>query len=232
MTSQSEQPVGEPQVAKAASSAPARLSRAQRFERWSETLSAVLLGLVTLATAWSGYQAARWGGEQSTLYTDALGLMVEATRAETKANQLTQVDIALFVDYVNAYATGDEELATFFYERFRPEAYPAVEAWLATRPLQNPDAPPGPFQMPEYRVSLAEQALQLEERANRLFDEGKKANDYGDQYILNTVLLASVLFLAGIAPRFDWPPLVVIILVTAAALLAFGLYNLSTLPVQ
>ncbi|MGD9317549.1 MAG: hypothetical protein PVG56_11980 [Anaerolineae bacterium] len=232
MTSQSEQPVSEPKTAKAASSAPARLSRAQRFERWSETLSAVLLGLVTLATAWSGYQAARWGGEQSTLYTDALGLIVEATRAETQANQLTQVDIALFVNYVNAYASGDEELATFFYERFRPEAYPAVEAWLATQPLQNPDAPPGPFQMPEYRVSLAEQALQLEERASRLFDEGKKANDYGDQYILNTVLLASVLFLAGIAPRFDWPPLVVIILVTAAALLAFGLYNLSTLPVQ
>ena len=89
------------------------LSRAERFERWSETVSAILLGLVTIATAWSGYQAARWGGEQSTLYTDALGLMIDSTRAATEANQLTQVDIALFLNYANAYAAGNEELATF-----------------------------------------------------------------------------------------------------------------------
>jgi hypothetical protein len=190
------------------------------------------LGLVTIATAWSGYQAARWGGEQSTLYTDALSLIVESTRVEARANQLTQVDIAMFADYVNSYMAGHEELATFYYERFRPEALTAVDAWLATQPLQNPDAPPSPFQMPEYQVSLAEQALQLEEEAGRLFEEGKKANEHGDQYVLNTVLLASVLFLAGIAPRFDWPPLVVIILVAAAILLVVGLYGLSTLPIQ
>jgi hypothetical protein len=208
------------------------LTSAQRFERWSETISAILLGLVTIVTAWSGYQAARWGGEQSTLYTDGLGLMVESTRVETKANQLTQVDIALFLNYANAYAADNGELATFYYERFRPETRPAVDAWLATQPLQNPEAPPSPFQMPEYQVSLAEQALQLEERANELFEEGKEANENSDLYILNTVILASVLFLSGIAPRFDWQPLVVVILVAAAVLLVIGLYNLSALPVH
>jgi hypothetical protein len=209
-----------------------QLSRAQRFERWTETLSAILLGLVTIVTAWSGYQAARWGGEQSTLYTDALSLMVESTRAATEANQLTQVDIALFINYVNAYAAGDEELATFYYDRFRPEARPAIDAWLATKPRTNPDAPPGPFQMPEYQVSLAEEAAQLEEEAADLFEQGKVANEHSDKYVLNAVLLASVLFLAGIAPRFDWQPLVVIILVAAVILLVIGVYNLSTLPIQ
>ena len=208
------------------------LSPAQRFERWSETLSALLLGLVTIATAWSGYQAARWGGEQSTLYTDALGLMVEAARVEARADRLTQVDIAMFAEYVNAYLAGHDELATFYYERFRPEALTAVDAWLATQPLKNPDAPPGPFQMPEYQVSQAEQALQLEEQASGLFEEGKEANEHGDQYVLNAVILASVLFLAGIAPRFDWPPLVIVILVAAVVLLVIGLYSLSTLPIQ
>jgi hypothetical protein len=208
------------------------LSRAQRFERWTETISAILLGLVTIATAWSGYQAARWGGEQSTLYTDALSLMIDSTAAATEANQLTQVDISLFINYVNAYAAGDEELATFYYDRFRPEARLAVDAWLATQPLQNPDALPSPFQMPEYQVSLAEEAVQLEQEAGNLFQQGKAANEHSDDYVLNAVLLASVLFLAGIAPRFDWPPLVVLILVAAGVLLVVGLYNLSTLPIQ
>jgi hypothetical protein len=232
MTTQTDQASGERQAARATASVPAGLSRAQRFERWSETISAILLGLVTIATAWSGYQAARWGGEQSTLYTDALGLMIDSTRAATEANQLTQVDIALFVNYVNAYAAGNEELATFYYERFRPEARLAVDAWLATQPRNNPEAPPGPFQMPEYRVSLAEQAVQLEEEAANLFEKGKAANEHSDDYVLNAVLLASVLFLAGIAPRFDWQPLVVVILVAAVILLVIGLYNLSTLPIQ
>ncbi|NIV32196.1 MAG: hypothetical protein GWN58_22760, partial [Anaerolineae bacterium] len=142
-----------------------------------------------------------------------------------------QVDIALFINYVNTYTAGDEDLATFYYERFRPEARPAVDAWLATRPLENPEAPSGPFQMPEYRVSLAEQAKQLDEEAGRLFEEGRKANEDGDQHILNTLLLASVLFLSGIAPRFDWRPIVVAILVAAAILLVIGLYSLATLPV-
>lgn len=90
------------------------------------------------------------------------------------------------------------------YERFRAEARPAVDAWLATQPRINPEAPPGPFQMPEYRVSLAERAAQLEEEAANLFEKGKAANEHSDDYVLNAVILASVLFLAGIAPRFDW----------------------------
>jgi hypothetical protein len=231
MTDLSDQDIGEPQVAKGAADVPPRLSPGQRFERWSEALSALLLGLATIATAWSGYQAARWGGEQSTLFVDALGLMVESTQAATEANQLTQVDIALFINYVNAYAAGDEELTAFYYERFRPEARPAVDAWLLTDPINNPDAPAGPFQMPEYRVSLAEHATQLEEQSARLFGEGKQANQNSDEYILNAVILASVLFLAGIAPRFNWPPIPVAILVMASILLILGLHNLATLPV-
>ena len=165
MTDQSDRVSGKRQATGAEDLVPARLSRAQRFERWSETISAILLGLVTIATAWSGYQAARWSGEQSTLYTDALSLMIDSTRAATEAIQLMQVDIALFLNYVNAYAAGNEELATFYYERFRPEARPAVDAWLATEPRINPEAPPGPFQMAEYQVRLAEQAGHLEEEA-------------------------------------------------------------------
>ena len=48
---------------------------------------------------------------------------------------------------------------------------------------------------------------------------------------LNAVILASVLFLAGIATRFDWLPVRVAIIVAALVLLVMGLYNLAIYPV-
>ena len=56
------------------------LTRRQHIERWFQVITAIMLGVVTVATAWSGYQAARWGGMQSTKYAEASALRVEATR--------------------------------------------------------------------------------------------------------------------------------------------------------
>jgi hypothetical protein len=85
--------------------------------------------------------------------------------------------------------------------------------------------------MPEYKISLAEEAAQLEQEAAKIFDEGKDANQQSDDYILNAVILASVLFLGGIVTRFDWLPVRVSILIMALALLTVGLYNLATYPI-
>jgi hypothetical protein len=49
--------------------------------------------------------------------------------------------VATFTQWVDAYARNETQLADFYRQRFRPEFKPAVEAWIATRPLQNPQAP-------------------------------------------------------------------------------------------
>ena len=70
-----------------------------RFDRWeplAEVLATIVLAFATLATAWSGYQAARWGGVQSTSYSQAGALRTESTRASTQAGQLAQIDIASY----------------------------------------------------------------------------------------------------------------------------------------
>ena len=53
----------------------------------------------------------------------------------------TWVEVATFTRWVDAYARKETELADFYRKRFRKEFQPAVEAWIATRPLQNPEAP-------------------------------------------------------------------------------------------
>lgn len=208
-----------------------RLSRQERIARWLEILLAVMLGAVTLATAWSGYQSARWGGVQSTKYSQAGALRTESTRASTQAGQYAQIDIALFSNWINAYALDNEPLVTFYEERFRAEFRPAFEAWLATDPANNPNAPASPFIMPEYQLAKMQEAAQLELDAEATFDEGRQANQQSDDYILNAVLLASVLFLAGIASRFDWLPVRIAIIVAALLLLSLGVYNIIVYPI-
>jgi hypothetical protein len=206
-----------------------------RFDRWeplAELIASIVLALATVATAWSGYQAARWGGVQSTSYSQAGALRTESTRASTRAGQIMQVDIGLFTNWINAYGQDQQELANFYQERFRLEFMPAFEAWIATQPRNNPDAPKSPFVMAEYNVVEADEAIRLEEEAEIKFKEGEAANQTGDNYIFNTVILASVLFLAGIQSRLNSIPSRLIMLLFSLSILAYGLIRIIQYPIQ
>jgi hypothetical protein len=200
-------------------------------DRGIELLLAVMLGAVALATAWSGYQSARWGGTQSVLFSQAGAYRTESTRASTQAGQLVQIDIGMYMNWIEAYARDDRVLFDYYQERFRAEFRPAFEAWLATDPANNPDAPNTPFEMPQYTLAKAEEAKQLELDAEAAFEEGRAANQQSDDYILNAVILASVLFLSGIVTRFSWLPVQILIIIAALVLLGMGIYNIAVYPI-
>src|SRR6266581_6243735 len=207
------------------------LTSQQRTERWFEVVTAIMLGVVAVATAWSGYQATRWAGEQSTLFAQASALRVESTRDSTQAGQYKLYDVILVNNWINAYTQGNTKLANIYQRRFRPEVRPAFEAWLATDPFNNPNAPPGPLFMPQYKVSLDDKANQLDAQAAKTFDEGQAAKEQGDAYVLNTVFLATVLFLTAIAENFQWNTVRAVILAIALVMLLFGIYHLIIYPV-
>jgi hypothetical protein len=208
------------------------ITRRERNERWFEVASGIVLGIVAVATAWSGYQAATWRGVQSARYTQASAKRVDSTRESTLAGQHTLYDLSLFNQWLNAHASGTPELARIYERRFRPEFRPAFEAWLATDPFNNPDAPPGPLYMPQYVVSEGEQANQIASEADRLFAEGEAANQVSNHYVLNGVFLATCLFFIAIGERFEWMPVRVAILVMATGMLIYGLYHLAVYPIQ
>jgi hypothetical protein len=208
-------------------------NRRDKLEWWTELIAVVILSIATLGVAWSGYQSARWSGVQSTSYTEASGRRVESTRASARANTETMVDVSVFTSWLDAFARGDTELANFISERFRPEFETAFIAWLATKPVYDPDAPPTPFAMPEYQLASQQEADRLEQEANDLFDQGKAANQRSDDYVLNTVILVSVLFFAGIAQRrFRRLEYRVALTVLGSAMLIYGLVHIFTYPVQ
>ena len=132
---------------------------------WIEVVATVLLALAAVATAWSSYQSTRWNGEQAKGAARVNALRIDAARAQGLAQSQTQVDIETFIQWANAYAHDDQPLEDFYSERFRAEFRPAFDAWLATKPLTNPDAPPTPFAMDEYQLAARAEADQYDAQA-------------------------------------------------------------------
>jgi hypothetical protein len=157
-------------------------------------------------------------------------LRVESTRDSTLAGQYKLYDSIIVNNWLNAYTQGNTKLAKIFQRRFRPELQIAFTAWLATNPFTNPNAPPGPLFMPQYKVSQDATANQLEAHAAKTFDEGQAAKEQGDAYVLNTVFLATVLFLTAIAENFKWNRIRAVILAVAVVMLLYGIYHLIVYP--
>src|SRR5579862_7268842 len=154
-----------------------------------EIAEAVVLAVVAVATAWSGYQAALWTGHQAELYGQASKLRIVAEGAAAFANQERLYNASTVVEWLKAEAHGDKKLADLFERRFLPEFRPAFEAWKKTDPLNNPTAPAGPQLMTEYRSAKTEEASALNEKASLVFDQGTKARDDSDLYVRATVML-------------------------------------------
>jgi hypothetical protein len=197
-----------------------------------EVAATVLLSLATLGTAWSGYQASRWNGEQAKAFARATGARIESTKAANLASAQTQVDVATFTQWVNAFALDQTELADFYFARFREEFKPAVDAWVATRPRRNPDAPLTPFAMPEYRVAAQADAERLETEAEGWSAKAQENVQRATNYVLGVVLFAAVLFFAGISTKLRTPALRRVLLGFGVVLFLVTVAWLATFPVS
>ena len=206
-------------------------SMAERFGKsdWIELAATLLLALATIASAWSAYQATRWGGVQANAYSAAGATRSESVRASNQALAQTQVDVATFVAWLDAYASERPVLKTFYEDRFRAEFKPAFQAWLDSVPAGSiPDG--APFSRPEYQLAAQQQADKLLAQAEDLAAEARAANQTGDNFILVAVLMASVLFFAGVGTKFRGTVTRRTMISMAAVVFAMGLVAIASLP--
>jgi hypothetical protein len=200
-----------------------------RFEA-IEVIEAVILALVAVATAWSGYQAAEWAGKRAEQYAKASRLRVTAEGLATLAGQERIYDNETFDSWLTAKLDGKENAAEFFERRFRDEYRPAFTAWLKADPFNNAQAPPGPIFMPEYHNAKHNQFLTLNKEAAAITDRGTKSGETGDQYVRITVLLATVLLITAIGQRFRIKAARVVCMILAFVLLCLPFVQLLMLP--
>lgn len=199
----------------------------ERLELWS----AALLAAATLTTAYSAYEATRWGGQQSTRFTQAGAARTESAKAQSRGFSFVTIDAGLFTEYAVAYSNRNEELREVLEKRFfRDEFKPAFNAWVKLEPLKNEDAPDTPFGMKQYTVADLEEAEKLENEASDLFEEGREANQTSDNYVLATIFFAAVLFFGGLSVKFRSQGIVIATLAFGTLMFLGGVVRLVTLP--
>ncbi len=206
------------------------LTAEDRWERKIDTAVVITLAVASLLAAWGGYQAGIWSSEKTTAITEAEIKQIDATRATTVGYQEMQIDIAMELNWLRAMHDKNTDLAAFYESRFSPHLARAFDAWQATDPLTNADAPPDPFSMPEYQVPQLQAAAELDEAAHLAFVEAESAGATGDAYVLATLLLAVVLFFAGVSTKIGWRPAQLALLGLSLLLLLYCVRTLGALP--
>jgi hypothetical protein len=203
-------------------------SRGRAFE----VVATVLLAVATVATAWAAYQSRQWTGVQAQQTSHATAARIAVNRSAAVANRQLQIDVATFIQWVNAHLEHRAEVADFYRARFRDEFKPAFSAWLATQPFSNAAAPETPFALPEYRLKASAEADRLEAKAAADSNEAKAANQRASNYMLAVVLFASALFFAGISSKVESSGAKVALLAIGCILFLGTVVFMATFPAR
>jgi TRAP-type C4-dicarboxylate transport system permease small subunit len=209
----------------------AAVNSAPRSDRL-EIVATVLLAVAALATAWSSYQASRWNGQQVKAASRANASRTNAARAAELASSQTQIDVATFIQWVDATGRGDQALQQFYLQRFRPEFRPAFDTWLATKPLTNTAAPASPFAMPEYQLAARADARRLDAETDVLAAEVPRNVQRASNYVLGVVLFALALFFAAMSGKVRGRAARAVLLAVGCTVLLGAVAWTASLPVS
>ena len=201
-----------------------------QHDRRLAIVEAVLLSLVAVLAAYSGYAAAKWSTESSVTLAKASAERTKANRADIEGIVTRTLDSASFNAWFTAFTAGNAEAERLAAKRMRPGYRPAFNAWLATDPAHNPNAPPGPAYMPQYVIPQDVAAAAYDKQADAEFVRGSAAGATADKYIRDTVFLATVLFLVGISGHFRIRQARLGLIAVGASLLVFAVIQLLGLP--
>ena len=202
----------------------------ERRDQLISITEAILLSVVALLAAWSGYAASKWATESRVELATASSLRIEGSRADADAFELRSYDASTFESWFSAYIAGNTPAMRLAERRFRPDFKVAFDAWRATKPETNPEAPRGPTFMPQYKQPGLAQAHALDDQAKAAFLDGEKDGSTADKYVRLTVVLASILFLVGISTHFPLRGIRYGLIGLGIALLVLSLVQLSQLP--
>ena len=160
---------------KEAQSEEAHAGEDQGSARVFTIVEAVMLAVVAVLAAWSGFASAKWGTESSLDLARASAARTEANRAQLTELSQKNFDSSTFDAWFTAYTLNNQAAMQIAERRFSPNFLKAFNSWLATDPATNPNAPKGPTYMPDYVQPGLAAANRLDKQADTYYALGETA---------------------------------------------------------
>ncbi|KRA23723.1 hypothetical protein ASD65_04235 [Microbacterium sp. Root61] len=174
-----------------------------------EILVVILLGVVSVATAYATFQAALYDGMQATAYAEGQNAQTEAESLYLEANQqfiqdaqtlsrLAELSIASESTDPAAAAVASATYDEIYFMNVsddldgaiqRADAENAADPTMYTSPLDDED----------YQASLYGAWAEKDDASAATVAQGDEYNGYGDRLTLAATLMAITLFLLGVA---------------------------------
>lgn len=208
-----------------------------------EVMLAILLGLVSIATAYCSFQGSLYSGSQTQNYTVGTNLSTEAESLYLEGNQQYVQDAQLYdrltdlkLDIANPdpaiSAAAQIKYDTTYFQSVSPDFDKAIQ-WADQQNAANPKLYSSPLDNPDYQTALFGGSSDTKDKAKAAIAQGDRDNGYGDKFTLSTVIMAISLFLLGMGAvvsvfriKLIMASIAVVIFVLAAVLAA----TLPSLP--
>jgi hypothetical protein len=184
-------------------------ARESFLRRHTEVILAVLLGLVSVATAFSSFQAALYDGkvietntQATTLATEAESLYLEGNQQYVQDAQLFDrlTDLRLDIENPDAAISAAAQIKydTIYFQSVSEEFDAAIQAADALNE-SDPDFYYSPLGDEDYQAFLFGGYAESKDLSDAALEEAAQFGAYGDRLTLTTVLMALSLFLLGIS---------------------------------
>ena len=183
----------------------APISKQSFIHKHIELIVAILLGLVSIATAYATFQSALWDGNMTKAYTagsnyqtEAESLYLEANQQYVQDGQLLSRLTELQLDIAAGVPGAQEKYDTLVFQYVSPELQSAID-WADEQNAADPDFWYDPQANEDYQAALFGDYAEKKDLGEQTIAEGDVANNLSDRLTLNTVLMAISLFLLGVA---------------------------------
>ena len=202
----------------------------ERRDRLVSIAEAVLLSIVALMAAWSGYAAAKWSTESRVGLAEASTARTQGKPGESssdRASELRLLDLRGVVRRLHRpQQAGDGPRGASL-----PARLPGRVRRLARDEARDESqCASGPDLHAAVPTAGDRKGRALDTQADEAFASGASAGETSDKYVRTTVFLASVLFLVGISTRFPLRGVRYALVALGAVLLVVSFVQLTQLP--
>lgn len=202
---------------------------------------AVLLGLVSTATAWVSFQASLYDSTMAGAYQKASDLSTQAESLYLEGNQqyildtqvwnrLSELAVVAMSEDLDAADDAQATYDTLMFQSVGEDFAAAIE-WADQENAADPDFWTSPLDNETYLDSLFAEYEEVRAEAIDTRAEGDEANALSDKLSLYTVLLSISLFLLGIAAAVNQRKVTLMLATTGTVVFVVALAFALQVPV-